>query len=159
MKKNLKDNLKLTSYEELFSSTQEDLAVSSETQVVEIPIEELHEFKNHPFKVLDDEKMDETIASVREKGILEPIKVRRRPEGGYEIISGHRRVHAAKRIGLRTIPAIVKDVDDDLATIMMVDANVQREEILLSEKVKALGMRYEAMKKQGQRKQMKNLVN
>lgn len=149
MKRNLKDNLKLTSYEELFSSTQEDLTVSSETQVVEIPIEELHEFKNHPFKVLDDEKMDETIASVREKGILEPIKVRRRPEGGYEIISGHRRKYACEKVGIDKIPAFVHDYSDDEATIIMVDSNIYREKLLISEKARAYAMKYYAEKHQG----------
>ena len=118
----------------------------------EVDVLALVEFKNHPFKVLDDERMDELVDSIKERGIMTPIIVRpeHRDYGSkYEIISGHRRVHAAKRIGIRMIPAIVKDVDDDQATIMMVDANVQRELVLPSEKAFALKMKLDAIKHQG----------
>lgn len=152
---------KSISFEEM-----ECLITPSEVSVnggyTEVDVLALVAFKNHPFSVTDDEQMDDLVESIKEQGVVTPIIIRpehREYGNKYEIISGHRRVHAAKRIGLRTIPAIVKDVDDDLATIMMVDANVQREEILLSEKVKALGMRYEAMKKQGQRKDLTSSKN
>lgn len=114
-----------------------------------ISLEELHEFKNHPFRVADDEAMAELVESIKQNGVLVPIQVRKRAEGGYEILSGHRRCHAAKLAGCTEICAIVGDYDDDQATVIMVDANIQRENILISEKAKAYRMKYDAMKHQG----------
>ena len=112
-------------------------------------LSELHPFKNHPFKVIDDEKMDEMVESVKQYGVLVPAIVRERAEGGYELISGHRRHHAAVLAGLEEMPVIVKNCDDDESTVIMVDANIQREDISVSEKAKAYRMKYDAMKHQG----------
>ena len=120
-------------------------------RVVEIPLAEMHPFKNHPFKVLDDEKMLDTAESIREHGVLVPAIVRPREEGGYEIVAGHRRHHASQIAGLDTMPAIVRDLDDDAATIIMVDSNLQRESILPSERAWAYRMKLEAVKRQGAR--------
>ena len=117
--------------------------------MLDVPINELFPFRDHPFKVLDDEKMTQTVESVRENGILVPIMVRNRPEGGYEVISGHRRKHAAEIVGLETVPVIIRNLTDDEAVIAMVDANLQREEILPSEKAFAFKMKLEAMSHQG----------
>lgn len=122
---------------------------SGENQIQMIPIEELHEFAGHPFKVVDDEKMEETRESIRTNGVLVPIIVRKRALGGYEIIAGHRRTHASKMEGLTEIPAIVKDYSDDEATIIMVDSNIQRETLMHSEKAHAYEMRYKATMHQG----------
>ena len=116
---------------------------------VEVPISELHSFKKHPFIVRYDDKFDEMVESIKKVGILNPAIVRKNPAGGYEIISGHTRKEAAVKAGLTTIPAIIRDYDDDLAVIAMVDSNLQREEISISEKAKAYAMKYEAMKHQG----------
>jgi ParB family chromosome partitioning protein len=140
--------IKLNSFDDLFGST----AVSADAeQVQEIPLSELHEFKGHPFKVLDDEKMQETVESIREHGVLMPGLARKRAEGGYEIIAGHRRRHACELLGFATMPMFVRDYSDDEATIIMVDSNIQREDILPSEKAKAYRMKYDAMKHQGSR--------
>lgn len=136
--------IKMTSLDEL-------LCVPEVSGTTDIQVEAIYPFENHPFKVVDDEKMDELVDSIKANGVLTPVIVRPDDEGTYEMISGHRRLHAAKRAGLKKIPAIVKQVTDDEATIMMVDANVQREEILPSEKAFAYRMRYEAMKRQGKR--------
>ncbi len=136
--------IKMTSIDEL-------LCVPSTEGTTDIEVEAIYPFENHPFKVLDDEKMDELVESIKVNGVLTPVIVRLDDEGTYEMISGHRRLHAAKRAGLRKVLAIVKEVTDDEATIMMVDANVQREEILPSEKAFAYKMRYDAMKRQGAR--------
>lgn len=120
-------------------------------QVQRIPISELHPFEGHPFKVLDDDAMTETVESIRQVGIANPLIVRPDPDGGYEIISGHRRHHAAELAGLDTLPAIVRELDDDAAIIMMVDSNLQRESILPSERAFAYKMKLEAMKHQGSR--------
>ncbi len=151
-KKTLPDRVQLKNLDSLFGIDQEQVG-----QVLEVPIEELFPFQNHPFKVLDDEKMQQTIDSVRENGVLVPIMVRNRPEGGYEIVSGHRRRHAAEIVGLETVPVIIRDLTDDEAVIAMVDANLQREEILPSEKAFAYKMKLEAVarvkgrpKKEGQ---------
>ncbi len=133
--------IKMTSIDEL-------LCVPSTEGTTDIEVEAIYPFENHPFKVLDDEKMDELVESIKVNGVLTPVIVRPDDEGTYEMISGHRRLHAAKRAGLRKVPAIVKEVTDDEATIMMVDANVQREEILPSEKAFAYKMRYDAMRRQ-----------
>lgn len=119
--------------------------------VQRIPFSELHPFEGHPFKVLDDDSMIETVESIRQMGIANPLIVRPDPDGGYEIISGHRRHHAAELAGLDTLPAIVRELDDDAAVIMMVDSNLQRETILPSEKALAYKMKLEAIKHQGQR--------
>lgn len=122
------------------------------TELVQhIPISELHPFENHPFRVLDDESMAQTVESIRQMGIANPLIVRPDPDGGYEIISGHRRHHAAELAGLDAIPVIVRELDDDAAVIMMVDSNLQRESILPSEKAMAYKMKLDAIKHQGQR--------
>ena len=142
--------IKLTSVDDLFSS-EESRADASRERVVELPLAEMHPFKNHPFKVLDDEKMQDTAESIREHGVLVPAIVRPREEGGYEIVAGHRRHHASQIAGLDTMPAIVRDLDDDAATIIMVDSNLQRESILPSERAWAYRMKLEAVKRQGAR--------
>lgn len=113
----------------MFGLNEEEKAKIADGQVVDIPLEELYEFKNHPFRVLDDEKMKETVDSIKEHGVLVPGIARPRPEGGYEIIAGHRRKHASELVGNKTMPMIVRDISDDDATIIMVDTNIQREEI------------------------------
>ena len=136
--------IKLTSVDDLFSS-EESRADASRERVVELPLAEMHPFKNHPFKVLDDEKMQDTAESIREHGVLVPAIVRPREEGGYEIVAGHRRHFASQIAGLATMPAIVRDLDDDAATIIMVDSNLQRESILPSERAWAYRMKLEAI--------------
>ncbi len=138
--------VKLNSFDDLFGADQLSAGIE---QVQEIALSELHEFKGHPFKVLDDEKMQETVESVREHGVLMPGIARPRIEGGYEIIAGHRRRHACETVGLKTMPMFIRDYTDDEATIIMVDSNIQREDILPSEKAKAYRMKYDAMKHQG----------
>ena len=142
--------IKLTSVDDLFSS-EESRADASRERVVELPLAEMHPFKNHPFKVLDDEKMQDTAESIREHGVLVPAIVRPREEGGYEIVAGHRRHHASQIAGLDTMPAIVRDLDDDAATIIMVDSNLQRETLLPSERAWAYKMKLEAIRHQGAR--------
>ncbi|MBQ3796939.1 MAG: ParB/RepB/Spo0J family partition protein [Butyrivibrio sp.] len=145
-KKPLPDRVQLKGLDSLFGIDQEQTG-----QVLDVPIRELFPFQNHPFKVLDDEKMAQTVESVRENGILVPIMVRNRPEGGYEVISGHRRKHAAEIVGLETVPVIIRDLTDDEAVIAMVDANLQREEILPSEKAFAYKMKMDALKHRGKK--------
>ena len=140
--------VKLNSFDDLFGDGQPQAGIE---QVQEIALSELHEFKGHPFKVLDDEKMQETVESVREHGVLMPGIARPRAEGGYEIIAGHRRRHACELVGLETMPMFIRDYTDDEATIIMVDSNIQREDILPSEKARAYAMKYEAMKHQGKK--------
>ena len=140
-------NISLSSYDDIFSTEE-----SRQTeQIQQIPITELHPFKNHPFKVLDDEAMQRTVESVAQFGVLAPLIARPRPEGGYEIISGHRRQHAAELAGLKTLPVIVRNMSDDEAVIRMVDSNLQRESILPSERAFAYKMKLEAIKNQGTR--------
>ena len=140
-------NISLSSYDDIFSTEE-----SRQTeQIQQIPITELHPFKNHPFKVLDDEAMQRTVESVAQFGVLAPLIARPRPEGGYEIISGHRRQHAAELAGLTTLPVIVRNMSDDEAVIRMVDSNLQRESILPSERAFAYKMKLEAIKNQGAR--------
>ena len=140
-------NISLTSYDDIFTTEE-----SRQTeQIQQIPIADLHPFKNHPFKVLDDEAMQRTVESVAQFGVLAPLIVRPREEGGYEIISGHRRQHAAELAGLTTLPVIVRDMDDNQAIINMVDSNLQRESILPSERAFAYKMKLEAIKNQGAR--------
>ena len=142
------DKIKLSSFDDLFG-TQE--ASTGTEQVQEIPLCELHEFRGHPFKVLDDEKMQETVESIKNYGVLMPGIARPRAEDGYEIIAGHRRRHGCELAGLSTMPMFVRDYTDDEATIIMVDTNIQREDILPSEKARAYSMKYEAMKHQGKK--------
>ncbi|SDB64544.1 ParB/RepB/Spo0J family partition protein [Butyrivibrio sp. INlla16] len=131
------------------SSIDELLGVPSMEGTVDLDVMTIYPFENHPFRVVDDEKMDELVESIKESGVLTPVLVRPDDEGNYEMISGHRRLHAAKRAGLRKIPAIIKEMTNDDATIAMVNANMQREEILPSEKAFALKMKMDAMKHQG----------
>ena len=132
-------------------STEESRQEQQREQVQQIPIGELFPFKDHPFKVLDDESMQRTVESVEQYGVLSPLIARPRPEGGYEIISGHRRQHAAQLAGLETLPVIVRNMDDDAAVLLMVDSNLQRENILPSERAFAYKMKLEALKNQGAR--------
>ena len=132
-------------------STEESRQEQQREQVQQIPIGELFPFKNHPFKVLDDESMQRTVESVEQYGVLSPLIARPRPEGGYEIISGHRRQHVAQLAGLDTLPVIVRNMDDDAAVLLMVDSNLQRENILPSERAFAYKMKLEALKNQGAR--------
>ena len=143
-------NVSLNSYDDIFS-TEESRQEEQREQVQQIPIRELFPFKDHPFKVLDDESMQRTVESVEQYGVLSPLIARPRPEGGYEIISGHRRQHAAQLAGLETLPVIVREMSDDAAVILMVDSNLQRENILPSERAFAYKMKLEAIKKQGAR--------
>ena len=143
-------NLALKGLDEMFS-TEESRQEQQRKQVQQIPIEELFPFKEHPFKVLDDEAMQRTVESVAQYGVLAPLIARPRPEGGYEIISGHRRQHAAELAGLDTLPVIVREMTDDAAVLLMVDSNLQREHILPSERAFAYKMKLEALKNQGAR--------
>ena len=140
----------LTSLDELFS-TQADRDDAQREKVMDIPLSDLHAFKGHPFKVLDDEKMMETVESVKQYGVLVPAIARPDPNGGYEIVSGHRRHRASQLAGMETLPVIVRELDDDEATIIMVDSNLQRETLLPSERAFAYKMKLEAVKHQGQR--------
>ena len=141
--------IKMESFDDLFggSSAQE---IGAE-QIINAPLADLHEFKDHPFKVLDDEKMEETTESIRHYGVLVPGIARPRAGGGYELIAGHRRKHGSERAGKTEMPIIVRNYSDDEATIIMVDSNIQREDILPREKAKAYKMKYEAMKHQGKK--------
>ena len=143
-------NLALKGLDDLFS-TEEKRQEEQREQVQQIPIDALHPFTNHPFKVLDDEAMTRTVESIAQYGVLAPLIARPRPEGGYEIISGHRRQYAAKLAGLDTLPVIVRQMSDDAAVILMVDSNLQREHILPSERAFAYKMKLEALKNQGAR--------
>ena len=143
-------NVSLKGADDIFS-TEESRQEQQREQVQQIPIAELHPFTNHPFKVLDDESMQRTVESVEQYGVLSPLIARPRPEGGYEIISGHRRQHAAQLAGLETLPVIVRNMDDNAAVLLMVDSNLQRENILPSERAFAYKMKLEALKKQGAR--------
>jgi len=143
-------NISLTSLDDLFS-TEEERSKDVVGSIVNIPLSQLHDFPNHPFKVRDDEKMQETVESVKAYGVLVPAIVRQRPDGEYEIVAGHRRKRASELAGLSELPAIVRDLDDDAATIIMVDSNLQRENILPSERAQAYKMKLEAIKRQGAR--------
>ena len=142
--------LSLKSYEDIFS-TEEMRQDDKREKVMELPVSDLHPFKNHPFKVLDDDKMRDTVQSIREHGVLVPVLVRPQSDGGYEIVSGHRRHRACLLAGIETIPAIVREMDDDAAILVMVDSNMQRESILPSERAWAYRMKLEAIKRQGAR--------
>lgn len=141
------EKIKLTSFNDLMKIPEGESAI-------EIELKKITPFHDHPFKVRDDEKMEELVESIRLQGILTPVLVRTDDEDGYEMISGHRRMHAAKKIGLETIPAIVKEMTDDESTIAMVNANIQREELLPSEKAFAYKMKMEAIKRQGSRRDL-----
>ena len=143
-------NVSLKGADDIFS-TEESRQEQRREQIQQIPLAELHPFTNHPFKVLDDESMQRTVESVEQYGVLSPLIARPRPEGGYEIISGHRRQHAAQLAGLETLPVIVRNMDDNAAVLLMVDSNLQRENILPSERAFAYKMKLEALKKQGAR--------
>lgn len=143
-------NISLSSYDEIFS-TEESRAEQAAEKVQDIPLSELHPFKDHPFKVLDDEAMQKTVESIRQYGVMVPAIARPSPEGGYELIAGHRRHHASELAGKETMPVIVREMDDDAAVILMVDSNLQREELLPSERAFAYRMKLEAMKHQGER--------
>ena len=144
MKNRSSEKIKLTSIDEL-------LGVVNEEAAMEIEIRRIHSFADHPFKVMDDEKMDELVSSIKENGVLVPVLLRPDEHGGYEMVSGHRRMHASMLAGLDTIPAIVREMTNDEAVIVMVDANIQREELLPSEKAFAYKMKLGAMKRQGSR--------
>ena len=141
--------VKLNSFDDLFGSSEMQTAGSE--QIINAPLAELHDFKNHPFRVVDDEKMEETTESIRQYGVLVPGIARPRTGGGYELIAGHRRKRGSQRAGKSEMPVIVRNYSDDEATIIMVDSNIQREDILPSEKAKAYKMKYEAMKHQGKK--------
>ena len=143
-------NISLSSYDDIFA-TDESRAEEKQERVQEIPLSELHPFEGHPFRVTDDEDMAKTVESIQEYGVLTPAIVRPDPDGGYEIISGHRRHHASQLAGKETMPVIVRDMDDDAAIILMVDSNLQRETILPSERAFAYRMKLEAIKHQGTR--------
>lgn len=144
MKSKSAEKIKMPSIDEL-------LGVSGEESATDIEISRIHSFVNHPFKVLDDDKMDDLVESIKQNGVLTPVLVRPDKNNSYEMISGHRRMHAAIKAGLETIPAIVRDMEDDEAIVIMVDANIQREELLPSEKAFAYKMKMDAMKRQGAR--------
>ena len=144
MKSKSADKIKMPSIDEL-------LGVSGEESATDIEISRIHSFANHPFKVLDDDKMDDLVESIKQNGVLTPVLVRPDKNNSYEMISGHRRMHAAIKAGLETIPAIVRDMEDDEAIVIMVDANIQREELLPSEKAFAYKMKLSAMKRQAGR--------
>lgn len=143
-------NIELKSVDDLFA-TEESRADAQREKVQEIPLGELHPFRNHPFKVKDDAAMQDTVDSVREYGVLVPAIARPDPDGGYELIAGHRRHYASELAGKETMPVIVRDLDDDAATIIMVDSNLQREELLPSERAFAYKMKLEALKHQGKK--------
>lgn len=143
-------NIQLASYDDLFKTDEERLSDTQE-RVQSLPLDRLTPFPDHPFKVLDDEKMLETVESIKERGVLVPILVRPANDGNFEIVSGHRRPHASLLAGKTEIPAIVREMDDDTAILLMVDSNLQREELLPSEKAFAYKMKLDAMKRQGQR--------
>ena len=143
-------NISLTSYDDLFS-TEEIREARAREQVQQIPLSELYPFKDHPFRVVDDDRMMETVESIKEYGVLVPAIARPLEEGGYEIIAGHRRKRACELAGLDTMPVIVRDLDDDEAVIIMVDSNLQRENILPSERAKAYQMKLEAIRRKAGR--------
>ena len=149
-------NIRLTSVDDLFS-TEASREEAQREKVQEIPLEELHPFPNHPFKVLDDDRMLDTAESIREHGVLVPAIARSRTAGGYELIAGHRRKRGCELAGLSTMPVIVRDLDDDAATIIMVDSNIQRESLLPSERAFAYKMKLDAIKRQGARSDLTSL--
>ena len=151
-----RSNINLKPLDDLFA-TEESRADAQREKVQEIPLGELHPFRNHPFKVKDDAAMQDTVDSVREYGVLVPAIARPDPDGGYELIAGHRRHHASELAGKETMPVIIRDLDDDAATIIMVDSNLQREELLPSERAFAYKMKLDAMKRQAGRPSRENV--
>lgn len=149
-------NIQLASYDDLFK-TDEERQADAQERVQSLPLDRLMPFPNHPFKVLDDEKMQETVESIKERGVLVPILVRPTNDGNFEIVSGHRRHHASLLAGKTEIPAIVREMDDDTAILLMVDSNLQREELLPSEKAFAYKMKLAAMDRKAGRPPMSNL--
>lgn len=151
-------NISLKSYDDIFKTQEERenslSGVQAVEQVQQLPLSELVPFKNHPFKVKDDEDMEKTVESIKQFGVLNPVIVRPLEDGGYEIVSGHRRCHASELAGLEKVPGIVRDLDDDAATILMVDSNLQRETLLPSERAWAFKMKFDALKHQGERKDL-----
>ena len=143
-------NIQLASYDDLFK-TDEERQADAQERIQNLPLDKLEPFPNHPFKVIDDDKMLETVESTKERGVLVPILVRPKNDGNFEIVSGHRRHHASQLAGLTEIPAIVREMDDDTAILLMVDSNLQREELLPSEKAFAYKMKLDAIKRQGKR--------
>lgn len=143
-------NIQLASYDDLFK-TDEERQADAQERVRSLPLDKMEPFPNHPFKVIGDDKMLETVENIKERGVLVPILVRPKNDGNFEIVSGHRRHHASQLAGLTEIPAIVREMDDDTAILLMVDSNLQREELLPSEKAFAYKMKLDAMKRQGQR--------
>ena len=143
-------NIQLASYDDLFK-TDEERQADAQERIQNLPLDKLEPFPNHPFKVIDDDKMLETVESIKERGVLVPILVRPKNDGNFEIVSGHRRHHASQLAGLTEIPAIVREMDDDTAILLMVDSTLQREELLPSEKAFAYKMKLDAIKRQGQR--------
>ena len=143
-------NIQLASYDDLFK-TDEERQADTQERVQSLPLDKLEPFPNHPFKVIDDDKMLETVESIKERGVLVPILVRPKNDGNFEIVSGHRRHHASQLAGKTEIPAIVREMDDDTAILLMVDSNLQREELLPSEKAFAYKMKLDAIKRQGKR--------
>lgn len=143
-------NIQLASYDDLFK-TDEERQADAQERIQNLPLDKLEPFPNHPFKVIDDDKMLETVESIKERGVLAPILVRPKNDGNFEIVSGHRRHHASQLAGLTEIPAIVREMDDDTAILLMVDSNLQREELLPSEKAFAYKMKLDAMKRQAGR--------
>ncbi len=148
-------NISLNSYDDIFS-TEETREDAKREKVTDMPLSELHPFPDHPFQVRDDDAMKETVESIKEYGVLVPAIVRPRADGGYELISGHRRKHACELAGLPTMPVIVRNLDDDAATIIMVDSNIQRENILPSERAKAYKMKLDAIRRQAGRPSKEN---
>ncbi len=148
-------NISLNSYDDIFS-TEETREDEKREKVMDMPLSELHPFPDHPFQVRDDDSMKETVDSIKEYGVLVPAIVRPRADGGYELISGHRRKHACELAGLPTMPVIVRNLDDDAATIIMVDSNIQRENILPSERAKAYKMKLDAIRRQAGRPSKEN---
>lgn len=149
-------NVSLNTYADIFS-TEQSRAEERLEKVREIPLAELHPFKNHPFKVLDDESMQRMVESIARFGVLSPAIARPSPDGGYELVAGHRRHHACELVGMETMPVIVRELDDDAATILMVDSNLQRETILPSERAFAYKMKLEAIKHQGMRSDLTSM--
>lgn len=143
-------NIQLASYDDLFK-TDEERQADAQERVQSLPLDKMEPFPNHPFKVIDDDKMLETVESIKERGVLVPVLVRPKNDGNFEIVSGHRRHHASQLAGLTEIPAIVREMDDDTAILLMVDSNLQREELLPSEKAFAYKMKLDAMKRQAGR--------
>ncbi len=147
-KRSVAGNIQLSKFDDLFGNSEEN-TTKKESDIMDIPLSELHEFANHPFKIRSDEELEEMLASVKQHGVLVPGIVRVRPAGGYEIIAGHTRKRVCELAGIESMPMVIRNLNDDEACIVMVDSNIQREDILPSEKAKAYKMKHDAMKNQG----------